>query len=63
MFKGCIIPDSGNKIVNVLRGESKPGTYRAFLKGNEEKAQEMKEMYIRVFNMTNQISKIKDIDL
>jgi len=33
------------------------------LKGNEEKAQEMKEMYIRVFNMTNQISKIKDIDL
>ena len=37
MFKGGIIPDSGNKIVNVLRGESKPGTYRAFLKGNEEK--------------------------
>jgi hypothetical protein len=34
-FKG-IVPDSGNKIVNVLRNESKSGTMRAKLKDNEE---------------------------
>ena len=34
-FKG-IVPDSGNKIVNVLRNESKSGTIRAKLKDNKE---------------------------
>ena len=35
-FKG-IVPDSGNKIVNVLRRDSKSGTVRANLKDNEDK--------------------------
>ena len=35
-FKG-IVPDSGNKIVSVLRRDSKSGTVRANLKDNEDK--------------------------
>ena len=35
-FKG-IFPDSGNKIVNVLRRDSKSGTLKLNLKDNEEK--------------------------
>ena len=33
------------------------------LKGEKEKSQEMKDMYIRVYNMTNKNSKISDINL
>ncbi|MBR3628193.1 MAG: glycosyltransferase family 39 protein [Elusimicrobia bacterium] len=33
------------------------------LKGENEKAQEMKDWYIKVFNDTNKVSKIEDIDL
>ena len=34
-FKG-IVPDNGNKIVNILRNDSKSGTMRVNLKDNEE---------------------------
>ena len=34
-FKG-IVPDNGNKIVNILRKDSKSGTMRVNLKDNEE---------------------------
>ena len=37
LIKGGIIPDSGNKIVNILRRDSKSGTMRVHLKDHEDK--------------------------
>ena len=36
-MKGAIIPDSGNKIVSILRRDSKSGTLKVNLKDHEEK--------------------------